>query len=143
QEISLSLCLGLGQTKDVLEGPFLNATTFGINELQKTSKLIAKPNNKLQDSSSKNSSEYKERTTGSNPGNKQEIVRIILFLVAIFLLLTIISKIWIWVIVPGGVICVYLGIFVERYNRLSKNSRNPKLAQKIKSIFNKIMGVPQ
>ncbi|NER03555.1 MAG: hypothetical protein F6K17_13505, partial [Okeania sp. SIO3C4] len=42
QEISLSLCLGLGQTKDVLEGPFLNATTFGINELQKTSKLIAK-----------------------------------------------------------------------------------------------------
>jgi hypothetical protein len=122
---SISFCLGLAQQKDVLEGPFLNATSLDTQKFeQRWRQMPQKPLNQVDSSSLALTTPFSKKTTFLNRINKK--VSFISLLCLTGLLATIIWRRWIMAIVISGITGFYLGMLVEQQNHKSKNFSSSK-----------------
>ncbi|GGA17384.1 hypothetical protein [Okeania sp. KiyG1] len=96
QHTSLSLCLGLPRKKDVLEGPFSNATTFDTTQNIKFSKLPKRNSNvinepsKIREPDNRNASKTTHNSSYSISRRRLPIRMVLLISISIGLVLLVI-----------------------------------------------------
>lgn len=126
KDITLSLCLGLPQTKDVLEGPFLNATTSDITQPEKLPKSpFGKQkvlNGSLKITKTNNKEVYKiTKNSSSSLADRDLLILILLIAIIVFLIFLFIWKPLIFAILISLLIGFWLGrMFEKNQNRSSK-----------------------
>jgi hypothetical protein len=126
---SISLCLGLAKEKDVLEGPFLNATTLDAQKFESRSRPMPQkqPNQEGNSSLVLAAPSYKKTTVLNRINNKATFISL---LCLTGLLVTLILRRWTMAIVISGIMGFYLGMLVERKNHKSKNFPRSKRPRK-------------
>ncbi|NEO51696.1 MAG: DUF4948 domain-containing protein [Okeania sp. SIO3B5] len=151
--IPLSLCLSLSQKKDVLEGPFSNATTSDATQHIKLSKLLKRNSKVINDSSNitaiDNRDSSNRRYTSSNSLDTpikgllhsiswKHIITILLISTVIFLILLVIRQNYILVIAifMSLLIGFYLGIIFEHITIKDYAILNRKLSKRNLKVTN-------
>jgi hypothetical protein len=124
--VALSLCLGLPEKQDVLQGPFSNATASDATQHQKLTKRKSKVINYSPKITETNNKEVSKITNNSSSSlaDRELLILILLIAIIFFLIFLFIWKPLIFAILISLLIAFWLGrMFEKNQNRSSKKSK--------------------